>query len=277
VGELILPVAMAANFEDSDQVRKLAKISVVMRMRHVSARLLEIYVRDILQRERAVLTDEDILAAVASARGDVRAAINNIQSPYLSGNATEPVRDQVVGLTEAIAAATSAELRGDAVRMLREADGQPDEKLQAAFTTIVAADLPIERRRDALRALTEANVLLGHIMRTQRWRQLRYLDQLLATALYGLHTGYVAEDLPWPVKLRIWNDGRYIRSFEAYLAKRYHVSRADAASFFLHSVVLVFGRDPPLLKKVCQEAGLDEKATNAVEREYKLLIKELGE
>jgi replication factor C large subunit len=277
IGELALPVAMAANFEDAEQVRKLSKVSVVMRMRHVSERLLEIYVRDILRREGAHLSEEAVAAAVTSARGDVRAAINNAQSAHLSGKEIQPFRNQLVGVAEAIGTAASSPSLEDAVRALRDCDGQPDERLRAAFTTIVAAEIPLERKRAALRALTEANVLMGRIMKTQRWRQLRYLDQLLAGALYGLHAGYAAEDLPWPVKLRIWNDGRYLKSFESYLARRYHVSRADAASFYLHSAVLIFGREPSLLRKVCQEAGLDEKAVNALEREYKLLIKGLGE
>jgi replication factor C large subunit len=277
IGELTLPVAMAANFEDAEQVKKLSKVSMVMKMRHVSERLLEIYIRDILRREGAHLSEKAITGAVTSARGDVRAAINNAQSAHLSEKEIEPFRNQLVGLAEAVGIAASSPSLEDAVRALRDCDGQPDERLRAAFTTIVAAEMPIEKKRAALRSLTEANVLMGRIMRTQRWRQLRYLDQLLAGALHGLNVGYATEDLPWPVKLRIWNDGRYLKAFESYLAKKYHVSRADAASFYLHSAVLIFGREPTLLRKVCLEAGLDEKAANALEREYKLLIKGLGE
>jgi len=276
VGEMTLPVAMAANFGEVEQVKKLSKISVTMPMRRVSERLLEMYIRDILGREGAKLSDEAVLRAVIGARGDVRAAINNIQSAFLSGKPVETMRNQQVGLPEAIGVATSASRREDAVKALRECDGQPDERLQAAFTSIVAADIPLERKREALRALTEANVLLGHILRTQRWRQLRYFDQLLAGALFGLHSGYVSDDIAWPVKIRIWNDGRYLRAFELYLARRYHVSRADAAAYFLHSAVLIYGRDPSLLRRVCERGGLDEKAANALEREYKLLVKGLG-
>ena len=248
-----------------------------MRVRRVSERLLEMYIRDILRREGAHLSEGAVARAVTSARGDVRAAINNAQSAFLSGKEIEPFRNQLVSLAEAIGTAASSPSLEDAVRALRDCDGQPDERLRGAFTTILAAEIPLEKKRAALRALTEANVLMGRIMRTQRWRQLRYFDQLVAGALYGLHTGYATEDLPWPVKLRIWNDGRYLKSFVSYLAKRYHVSRSDATSFYLHSAVLIFGREPSLLRKVCQEAGLDEKAANALEREYKLLISGLGE
>jgi replication factor C large subunit len=275
IGEVTLPMAMTANYEGAEQVKKLSKVSTVMRMRRVSDRLLEIYLRDILSRERASLSDEAVVEAVESAKGDVRAAVNNVQSACLSGKPVRPFRNQIVELPEAIGEATSSASLGDAVRALRDCDGQADEKLQAAFTTIVASDAPLEKKREALRALTQANVLLGRIMRTQRWRQLRYFDQLLADALFGLRSAYVSDDLPWPVKLRIWNDARYLKSFESYLARRYHVSRGDAASFYLHSVVLVFGREN-LLGRVCQDAGLDDKAANALDREYKLLIRGLG-
>lgn len=275
LGDLTLPVAMAANYEDSEQVRKLSKVSTVMKMRKVSERLLEIYVRDILAREKASLSEEAVIEAVTSARGDVRAAVTNAQSAALSGKPMRQFRNQMVSLPDAIGLAASSASADEAVRALRDSDAQPDEKLLAAFTTIVAADLPIERRREALRGLTDANVLLGRIRRTQKWRQLRYFDQLIAKSLSGLGTGFVSEDLPWPVKLRIWNDGRYIRSFESYLAKTCHVSRGDAASLYLYCAVLVYGRGS-MLEKVCQEAGLDEKAANALDREYKLMIKELG-
>jgi replication factor C large subunit len=276
IGDLTLPLALAANYEDAEQVKKLSKASTVMRMRRVSERLLEIYVRDILAKEGASLSDEAIAEAVASAGGDVRAAVNNAQSASLSRKPYRPFRNQLLTLADGISIAATSADRGEAVRALRNCDGQPDEKLMAAFSTIAASDIPIDRRRESLRSLTRANELMGRIMKTQRWRQLRYLDQLLADSLFGLRSGYVSDDLPWPVKLRIWNDGRYLKGFESYLAKRYHVSRGDAASFYLHSAVLIFGR-ASALGKLCEEAGFDEKVANALDREYKLLIKGLGE
>jgi len=275
IGDLTLPMAMAANVEDSEQVKKLTKASTVMKMRQVPERLLEIYLRDILAKEKAALSDEAIAEAVTSARGDVRAAVNNAQEAYLSGKPIRPSRDKLLPLADGITLAATSADRETAVRALRECDGQPDEKLMAAFSTIVASDLPIERRREALRSLAKANELMGHIMRTQKWRQLRYFDQLLADSLFGLQRRFVSEDLPWPMKLRIWNDGRYLRGFESYLARRNNVSRGDAASFYLTSAVLIFGREGSL-SKVCHDAGFDDKVANAMDREYKLLIKGLG-
>jgi replication factor C large subunit len=276
VGELTLPVAMAANFEDAEQVKKLAKVSTKMKMRRVSERLLEIYVREILRKEKASLSDEAIQAAVMSARGDVRAAVNNVQSTVLSGKASEPYRNHLVSLRDAVALATTSGDPEEVVRTLRDSDSQPDERLLAAFSTILAAEVPLERKREALKALTHANILLGRIMRTQRWRQLRYFDQLLTASLKGLNSGFVADDLPWPVKLRIWNDGKYLKSFESYLAKRNGVSRGEAAALFLGPAIFIWGKEPSVLRKVCQEAGLDDKAVSALEREYQLIIKEMS-
>lgn len=275
--ELGLPIAMAANYEDSDQVKKLAKLSTVVKMRRVAERLIEIYVREILHKEGVDLPADVIVAAVRSAAGDVRAAVNNVQAVAFSGELSEGRRNQLITVADAITSAAFASDLEMGTRALRSSDSQPDEKLLAAYATISAADVPLDKRREALKALTEANVLLGRIKRTQRWRQLRYFDALLAQALAGLRVSFVSDDLPWPVKLRIWNDGKYIRAFESYLARRHHISRADAAAFYLHSAVLLYGKDRALLGEVCARAGLDEKAANALEREYKLLVRKVGE
>ncbi len=269
IGDLTIPLAMAANYEDSDQVKKLAKASTLMRMRPVSERLLEIYVRHVLAAERATLSDEAVTEAVTSATGDVRAAVNNVQSAFMSGKPLRSMRNRILSLADGITLASSTADREEAVRALRDADGQPDEKLMAAFSTIISSDLTTERRQEAPRSLTKANELMGGIMRTQRWRQLRYFDRLLADSLFGLHSRYIAEDLPWPVKLRIWNDGRYLKGLRIVPRQGNRVSRGDAASFYLHAAVLVYGR-AGTLAKVCLDAGFDEKVVNALEREYKL-------
>jgi replication factor C large subunit len=274
--ELTLPVVMAANFESSDQVKKLAKLSTVVRMNRVPDRLIEMYVKEILRKEKVSIPEEAIRSLVVAARGDMRAAINNVQAASTGGEGVQPLRDRPLSVSEALEAAMAAANLERAETALRECEASPEERLSAAFTSIVAAELPLEVKREALRSLTRANELLGHILRSQRWRQLRYFDSLLAQALVGVKAPYVEDDLPWPLKLRIWNDGRYLRAFQSYLARRYRISRGDATAFYLHATLLVLGKDPSLLKGLCDEAGLEEKVANALEREYELLVGKLG-
>jgi replication factor C large subunit len=71
-------------------------------------------------------------------------------------------------------------------------------------------------------------------MRTQQWRLLRYLDNILLK-LYeeNSQVQFSQYNLPWPLLNRLRWDGRTIKALGSILAKRFHVSQSTIATFYL--------------------------------------------
>ena len=74
------PIVMAANDPDSDEVRKLSSFCIAVRFRPPPPREVEMYLREIAQGEGLVVGDAELRACVRDAAGDVRQAINLLQS-----------------------------------------------------------------------------------------------------------------------------------------------------------------------------------------------------
>ena len=75
------PIVMAANDPDSDEIKKLASSCLAIRFRPPPPREVEMYLREIARREGVPIDDdEELRTFVRDAAGDVRQAINLLQS-----------------------------------------------------------------------------------------------------------------------------------------------------------------------------------------------------
>lgn len=270
-----IPVVMAANIEDEQKLRKVLKSAILFRFRRVPPRLVELYLRHVLEREERSIRDEQIVAAVRASRGDVRAALNTLQAA-LGGEASTSqaalgVRDQQLPLTDALTLFFNAPSGDEAYRVLRSLDAMPRDTVRAIYSSLVSSDLDGPRLRQALAELARADKLLGEIARTQEWRLRRYFDRLLA---YGLHAALspgqvrVGEDgLPWPMRLRLWNDARALREITAKLARLLHTSRREVVTFHLPYLLLVLRRDRDKVARLIRLLGLEEGPQKVLAKE----------
>ena len=85
-----------------------------------------------------------------------------------------------------------------------------------------------------LQVLSEADMLFGKIMRTQEWRLLRYLDEILI-GLFQKDSmiRYSQYNLSWPLLNRIRWDGKSIKTLATIFAKSMHISRSTFAAIYL--------------------------------------------
>ena len=261
-----VPLVLAANREDLDFIKKLEKKVKVLRLRRVPLRELELYLRYILDREKLYAPDEAIKAAVISSKGDVRAAINNLQSIITTGAPAGLYRDQDYTLIEVIKNAPFVRTKQELVRMLSNALTDPESKVLKVFNSVLASNLSPGERARALRAVADADLVLGRILRTQRWRLLRYVDRILADGLFKLSLVPVDDATPWAIKRRIWNDSSHLRKLTSYLVRRFRTSRDSAIMFYLVPV-LINAKMANRLERLAHEAGLDKKGFNALLRE----------
>jgi replication factor C large subunit len=274
--ELPIPTLLAANDAESEQVKKLSKRARLVRMKRIPARLAELYLRRVLEKEGKVVPDEEVTRIVDATRGDMRSLLNLAQSVSQAEGAflSAPVRSY--SLKEAITLAASAESITDALFFLQACEGDFDEKLDAAYHSVLASNLEKMRKSQSLRLLAEANLLLRRIRRTQQWRQLRYFDRLLAAALVGTHVTYSEDPLPFQAKLRIWNDSKQLKLFSKMMASRTRVSTAEFSAKHLSSALLILARSEGGLQRWAEDNNLEQSVLNSLQRELKSIISDIG-
>ena len=260
------PVVMAANDPDSDEVRKLGSATSKIEFRKPAPQDVAMRLEEVAKKEGIPVEKEEILRIAGAANGDLRAAINFLQS----GNPA--MKDEELTAAESVNAFFDAGDDKAALRALRAYPGQPREKIRDIFTAVVRSRVHEERRATALDVLSRADVIMGRIMRGKDWRLLRYLDPMLGSELRGaLGDGgprYTLDAVPWPLQLRIWNDSRKLKDIAALAGKREGISQKG----FLVE-------DMPYLLLLCRNQGFREglaRSLNLEENYVLLLAKEAG-
>ena len=217
------PVVMAANDPESDEVRKLGSAVVRIEFRRPEQEVVEKRLEAVARMEGISVTKDELGKLAKAANGDLRAAVNFLQSGIPA------MKDEERTASEAVNAFFDAPDEKSALRALRSYPGQPRDKLRDIFTAVVKSRVHEERKAGALDVLSRADMVMGRIMRGKDWRLLRYLDPMLAAELWkALGDGgprYTLDGAPWPLQLRIWNDSKKLKEIAAIAAKRVGTSQ----------------------------------------------------
>ena len=260
------PVVMAANNPESDEVKKLGSVTSKIAFQRPEPSEVMSRLEEISQKERLAVSKDQMAKVVEAANGDLRAAINFLQSGM-------PARkDEELTASESVNAFFGAVDEASALRALRAYPGQPRDKIRDLFTAVVRSRVHEERKASALDALSRADVVMGRIMKGKDWRLLRYLDPLLASELWkAVGDGgprFTLDAVPWPLQLRIWNDSRKLKDIAGVTGKRVGISQK---SFLVE--------DMPYLLRLCADAGFRDELVKSLglEENYSVfLTKESG-
>jgi replication factor C large subunit len=260
------PIVMAANNPDADEVRKLASVTTKIEFVPPSTSEVLVFLRRVNHDEQLGLADSQMHAVAESSGGDLRYALNALQGGAAGG------KDLDMTAAQSINAFLTATDRTEALRALRAYPGQPRDKLRDLFSSVIAGGLPAEQRARALGVLARADQIMGRIMRTQEWRQLRYLDPLLSTefrdAIGREKLRYSQESVPWPLQIRLWNDGRKVKEIGRLTGRRLGIGargglvedfpflmQLSAEKRFRDELVASLGLDEPYEKFIAKESA----------------------
>jgi len=212
------PVVMAANDPDSDEVRKLGSTTTRVEFRRPEVQEVIRRLEKIAGMEKLPMASDEIARIAEAAHGDLRAAVNFLQS------GVPAQKDEELTAAESVNAYFDASDERSALRALRAYPGQPREKVRDIFTAVCRSRVHEDRKAAALDVLSRTDVILGRMIRGKDWRLLRYLDSMLAWELWAtLGDGgarYTRDGVPWPLQLRIWNDSRKLKDIAALAGKR---------------------------------------------------------
>ena len=247
-----VPVLMAANDPASDEVRKLGTATTKIEFRRADDQAVLKRLNAVSKAE-GLRTDDGELAKIArAANGDLRAAVNFLQSGMPAQ------KDEEVTAAESVNSFFDASDEKAALRALRAYPGQPREKMRDLFTAVTRSRVHEERKAAALEVLSRADVVMGRMMRWKDWRLLRYLDPMLASELWkALGDGgprYTLDAVPWPLQLRIWNDSKKLKEIALLAGKRLGTSQKG---------FLV--RDMPFVLLLCADRDFREGLVRSLE------------
>lgn len=263
--EPTVPIILAANSETSSKMKGIKKAVKTIHLRPLPPRMLLLYLNKILQKEDAKISPGSLIKIITESRGDLRSMINTTQA-FVTG--FEPPTEksfESLDVETAVNAFFKANSENEARTVLYSLRIDPREKINAFYSSVITSSITKEQMAKMLQVLSEADGLYGKIMRTQEWRLLRYLDEILMK-LYQKDTSirYSQYNLSWPLLNRLRWDGRSIKSLAAIMAKKMHISKSTFSTFYFPYILLC-------MKNKKLDLELDETFSDILEKEMKLI------
>lgn len=263
--EPTIPIVLAANSDLSDKMKGIKKVVKTFYFRPLSPRLLKLYLENILKKEGANLSPGSLVKVIDVSRGDIRSMINFAQALVTGFNPPTEKSFEDIDVEQGINAFFKANSIDEARSILYSMRIDPREKINAFYSSIITSKLSKDDACKMLQTLSKADSLYGKIRKTQEWRLLRYLDEILL-ALYKKDTSirYSKYNLSWPLLNRIRWDGRSIKALVAILAKKMHVSKSSFATFYFPYLLFC-------MKNKKLNLDLDESFGEILEKEIELI------
>jgi replication factor C large subunit len=253
VEESRVPVIMAANNPDLQKLRPLKKVSTLIRFHQARIPLIITLLQKICQKEHLKAEFEALERIAENSSGDVRSAINDLQS-LAEASKTLTLQDTVVlsarnkdiNMEETVRTYFSAQSLLEAAMLLNRSSVDYDNLLMA-----VGDNLP-RRYKDpadlaaAYDFVSQADVYRGRIG-TEHWHLLRYFFNSLSEAAAVSPESYkpfTLISLPIRVITLFWTKGKRTRldAICAKIGQRCHVSRATAKTDFIPFIKILLAK-----------------------------------
>lgn len=263
--EPTIPIVLGANSDTSDKMKSIKKVVKTIYFRPLPPRLLRLCLENILKREGAKLSPGSLIKIIDESRGDIRSMINSAQVHVTGFNPPTERSFETLDVETGVNAFFKANSIDEARSVIYSMSINPREKINAFYSTIITSNLSKEESGKMLEVLSEADMLYGKIMKTQEWRLLRYLDEILL-GLYkkGTSIRYSRYNLSWPLLNRLRWDGRTIKALISALAKNMHVSKSTFATFYFPYILF-------MIKNKQLDLELEENYGEIIEKEIERL------
>ena len=223
-----VPIILAANYDDSDKMKSLKKAVKTIHFKKIPPRLLRIYIQNILKKENSKISPGSLIKILEKSKGDIRSLINLAQSFVTGFNPPTEITNEKIDVENGINSFFKSKTLDEARLILYSMQIDPREKINAFYSSIITSNLDSQILSDKLQIISEADMLYGKIIKTQNWRLLRYLNDILLK-LYQteLNIRYNQYNLSWPTLNRIRWDGAKIKSFSSFMAQKLHLSSSS--------------------------------------------------
>ena len=263
--EATVPIVLAANDDALDKMKGIKKVVKTIQFKRIPPRLLRVYLENILKKENAKLSPGSLIKVIDKSRGDIRSMINLTQSLVTGFNPQTETSFESINVEDGINAFFKANSIGEARSVLYSMRIDPREKINAFYSSIITSDMDSTSLAKYLEVISNADMLYGKIMKTQNWRLLRYLNDILME-LYQKddRVRYSQYNLSWPLLNRIRWDGAKIKSLSSVMAKKLHLSSSAFVTLCLPYILFC-------IKNKTLELELEETFGDIIKKEIELI------
>ena len=272
-----VPIVLTANDCTNENVMKLSKKTVTIYYQKVPLRVILMYLRHIADLENKGPSNKLLSEVAKKSRGDVRAAINLLQSVIDVPDTVEQInilKDTVISKQDAILALFKEKNVEEAFYKFSKIDADAREKLHILFYSILASDLDKEQREVALKAIADIDVFERRLENTQEWRMLRWYDRTIVGKLHNLDIGqkfrYSEKEPVWDLKLKYWTELRVFRSIKEKVNQKYHISTGEFSLYYLPCLINLARKDKEKVLNYLQYTGFDDNLISFVEKKVKV-------
>lgn len=223
--EPTVPIILAANDDTTEKMKSIKKVTTTISFKKIPPRLLRMYLEYILKKEKVSLSPGSLFKVIDNSRGDIRSMINLTQSLIAGFNPETEISFEGIGIEDGVNAFFKAKSIEEARLLLYSMQIDPRQKIDAFYSSIITSDLDSSTFAKYLGIISDADILYGKILKTQNWRLLRYLNDILIKLYQNddrVH--YTQYNLSWHLLNRIRWDGSKIKSLSSVMAKKLHLS-----------------------------------------------------
>ena len=259
--EPTVPIVLAANSDAADKMKGIKKVVKTVQFKKIPPRLLRVYLDSILRRQDAKLSPGSLIKVIDKSKGDIRSMINLAQSMVTGFNPQIEQSFESINVEDGVNAFFKANSVEEARGVLYSMRIDPREKINAFYSSIITSELDASSMAKYLEVISDADALFGKIMRTQNWRLLRYLNDILVKLYQNdERVRYTKYNLSWPLLNKIRWDGAKIKSMSSVMAKKLHQSSSSFVTSCLPYVVFC-------IKNKALELDLEEPHADTIQKE----------
>jgi replication factor C large subunit len=253
IEESRIPVIMAANDPDIDKLRPLKKVSALVRFHQVRIPLIIAMLQKICLKEHIKAEFEALERIAENSRGDVRSAINDLQSLAettktltLQDTVVLSARNRDISMNETLKSYFSAESLLDASMLLSRSSVDYDDLLMSIGDNLPLRYSDPNELAEAYEYVSQADMFRGRIG-TENWHLLKYFFNSLAKAAAVSTKSYVTFSLispPIRVITLFWTKGKrtMLENICSKIGRKCHVSRATAKTDVVPYIKIMLAR-----------------------------------
>ncbi len=263
--EPTVPIVIAANDDTLEKMKNIKKVVKTISFKRIPPRLLRVYLENILKKEDVKLSPGSLIKVISKSRGDIRSMINLTQSLVTGFNPQTETSFEKINVEDGVNAFFKANSIDEARSVLYSMQINPRDKINAFYSSIITSNLDNTTLAKYLETISDADMIYGKIMKTQNWRLLRYLNDILIKLYQNDdRIRYAKYNLSWPLLNRIRWDGAKIKSLSSVMAKKLHLSSSAFVTICLPYVLFC-------IKNKTLELELEETYGDIIEKEMELI------
>ena len=263
--EPTVPIVLAANDDSLDKMKSIKKVVKTIHFKRIPPRLLRVYLENILKKESAKLSPGSLIKVIDRSRGDIRSMINLTQSLVTGFNPQTETIFESINVEDGVNAFFKANSIEEARGVLYSMQIDPRKKIDAFYSSIITSELDNATLAKYLEIISNADMLYGKIMKTQNWRLLRYLNDVLIELYQNDdRIRYSQYNLSWPLLNRIRWDGKKINLLTSVMAKKLPLSSSAFVTLCLPYVLFC-------IKNKTLELDMEETFGDIIEKEIELI------